>query len=150
MVRLDKELPIDLDYQYAPRAPGATNPPIRESIWHDYFISCPPDCKSLLPHSCVLASDRRHNFEKVPKRRTRFKGDKENLIWGLEAVFAVSAFRVLVYHCAILVGPFVFWGVWLKYHHDDVQSAAVPITVVIALVSLFWSAAGILPHKRHI
>ena len=55
---------------------------------------------------------------------------------------------VVTYHCLMVAGPFVFWGLWLKYHPDDVQSAAVPVTVVIGALSMFWSSAQILTSKK--
>jgi hypothetical protein len=33
-------------------------------------------------------------------------------------------------------------------HPGDIQSASVPMTVVVAMISMFWSATGILKQFR--
>lgn len=38
----------------------------------------------------------------------------------------------------ILVGPIVFWGLWLKEWPSDWQNASVPFFAVVVLLSLFW------------
>lgn len=69
-------------------------------------------------------------------------------IWGFEAVYSVSWRHVAFYHFMMVFGPLVFWLCWLKTHPGDWQDAAVPITVVLGALSLFWSAAGILTAKK--
>jgi hypothetical protein len=53
-----------------------------------------------------------------------------------------------MYHLLILIPPFTLWGWWLSLHPDDIQSASVPMTVVLAMISMFWSATGIVKQFR--
>lgn len=51
---------------------------------------------------------------------------------------------MVVYHVLILAGTFGVWGWWMRVHPGDLQNAAVPLTTVAVLLSLFWSVAGVL------
>lgn len=68
--------------------------------------------------------------------------------WGLEARHTISALYVLMYHVLILAGPFGFWAWWAKEHPGDLQNGSVPMAIVLALLSLFWSTNGILTEGR--
>lgn len=71
-------------------------------------------------------------------------GDQHSPIWGFEGIFGVSFAYVLAYHCVIVAGPFAFWIWWLRVHENDWQNAAIPATVAVGALSVFWSGAGIL------
>ena len=74
-------------------------------------------------------------------------GDGE-IAWGLQAQHVISLAHVLLDHVLILVGTFGFWAWWNVRHPNDLQNAAAPLTVVTALLSLFWASAGILKILR--
>lgn len=68
--------------------------------------------------------------------------------WGLEAKYEISAAYVFLYHVLIAIIPFGLWGWWMRKHPNDLQGASVPATRVFVMVSLFWSASGILIQAR--
>lgn len=149
MVRDYRELPTHQDYQYRPRAPAAQNPPFGPHLFQALFYTCSSPCTWLIPHDCIPPPAGNSHLERIPKRRQSFERDLASPIWGFEAVYAVSLAYVLAYHFIILAGPFAFWGLWLKLHPDDLQNATVPMTIVLAGLSLFWSGAGILTSRGH-
>jgi hypothetical protein len=57
---------------------------------------------------------------------------------------------VVVYHFLILLPPFVFWGWWQGKNPTDMQNAAVPTTVALGMLSLFWILNELLPHGRRL
>ncbi|KAL7800382.1 hypothetical protein V8C43DRAFT_302439 [Trichoderma afarasin] len=157
MVREYKDLPLDKDYHYDPRAGGqdVKNPPISPHHFQTRFYACSSPCTWLLPHDCMplpqgpaLLPENTIHLGRIPKRIREFGRDPSSPIWGFETVFAVSPEYVLAYHLVIVAGPLIFWGLWLKAHPDDLQNATVPITVVLGALSLFWSAAGILTSRE--
>lgn len=147
MVREHKDLPSGDDYHYAPRA-GVRNPPISPHLFQTLFYACHSPCTWPFPHDCIPSPEKKVNLARIPKRNKTFEGDESSPIWGFETVFAVSFSYVLAYHCVMVAGPFIFWGLWLKYHPDDLQNASVPVTIVIGALSLFWSGAGILTSRE--
>ncbi|KAL6828399.1 hypothetical protein V8C40DRAFT_286390 [Trichoderma camerunense] len=150
MVREYRELPSDKDYHYDPRAGerDVRNPPISPHHFQTLFYACPSPCSWPFPHDCIPLVANTVNLARIPKRTREFEKDQSSPIWGFETVFAVSFSYVLVYHVVMVAGPFIFWGLWLKFHPDDLQNASVPITVVIGALSLFWSGAGILTSRE--
>lgn len=97
-----------------------------------------------------MVPDRDFALKRIPKRiyEVETKTDEREFVWGLQAQHVVSFLRVLFYHCLILSGPLGFWAWWLVKHPGDLQSAAVPVTSILGLLSLFWSTAGILKGSR--
>lgn len=53
----------------------------------------------------------------------------------------VSTVRVVLYHVFMLVGPLVFWGLWLGYwgKEGDLQNASVPFLCMVPVFSMFWA-----------
>ncbi|KAL7936336.1 hypothetical protein V8C35DRAFT_254880 [Trichoderma chlorosporum] len=149
IVREHRDLPSDKDYHYDPRAGerDARNPPISPHLFQILFYACCSPCTWPFPHDCIHLLDT-YNLTRIPKRTREFERDPSSPIWGFETVFAVSFSYVLAYHCLMVAGPFIFWGLWLKFYPDDLQDASVPITVVIGCLSLFWSGAGILTSRE--
>jgi len=62
----------------------------------------------------------------------------------------VSNIRVTMYHFLVVVGTFAFWILWQTYHPDDVQTAAVPVTIVATLLSLLWTATAVLKIFKNV
>jgi hypothetical protein len=74
--------------------------------------------------------------------------EEKSYAWGLEARHEISSIYVAFYHLLILALPFSFWGWWQTTHPGDLQNASVPVTVVLAMISLFWGTNGILTVGR--
>ena len=68
----------------------------------------------------------------------------ESEAWGLEAEYDISLVQVIIYHVVIVGATFSFWGWWQAQHPDDIQGAGVPLSVILGLLSLFWTVSGIL------
>lgn len=106
-------------------------------------------CRRLFPpHECYEFEETIY-IPRIPKKKTPIStGERHVAIWGLEARYCISCFHVILYHVLILIPPFALWGVWMAKHPGDIQSASVPMTVVVAMISMFWSATGILKQFR--
>lgn len=150
MISRGKDLPTDTIYDYDPRPPNADNPPISQHEFEAAFASCRHQCLLAPFHDCQKVPDRNFALRRIPKRKVEVetKINRREDVWGLQARYAISFFRVLIYHCLILGGAVAFWAWWLVKHPGDLQSAAVPLTTCLTLLSLFWSSAGILNGPR--
>ncbi|KAJ3529870.1 hypothetical protein NM208_g9566 [Fusarium decemcellulare] len=138
------------DYDYTPKPPQASMPPIHPHIFEVAFNSCGDGkCSKLLPFHDCYEFDETSYVTRIPKKKTPFGFEAgQPTVWGLEARHSISALHVVLYHLLILIPPFVVWAWWQKNHPDDIQSASVPMTVVIASISMFWSATGIIKQFR--
>lgn len=56
----------------------------------------------------------------------------------IRAKYQISLMYVLAYHLLMLAGRGLYWGLWQSEHRGDLQNAAVPITLVVGAMSLFW------------
>lgn len=76
-------------------------------------------------------------LEHFPKRTngliTQLRGDD----WGLHACEYLSYFRYRIMCCLVLMGPFLFFVYWLVEHPNDLQNAAIPIALAMALIGCF-------------
>ncbi|KAF4424233.1 hypothetical protein F53441_14240 [Fusarium austroafricanum] len=140
----------DMDYDYTPKPPLASIPPVHPHIFEAAFNSCTKGkCGNPFPfHDCYEFEETVY-IKRIPKKKTPLASGVNHVpIWGLEARHCISSFHVILYHLLILVPPFALWGWWMKRHPDDIQSASVPITIVLAMISMFWSATGIVKQFR--
>lgn len=138
------------EYEYRPK-PAAEDPPISQHEFKLALTACHGTKCWLSPlHECYKITEREIALEKIPKRKSEFEVliDTNELAWGLEVRYCISLIYIVLYHLIILSGPFIFWVVWQRYHPNDIQGAAVPAAIVIALLSLFWSSAGVLRTLR--
>lgn len=149
LVREHKDLPTRQDYQYNPRAGSADarNPPISPHAFKALLYACNVPCTWPIPHDCMPPPTSVIYLGQIPKRQRSFETDQTSPVWGFETVFSPSLTHIFAYHCAMVLGPFAFWVWWLKNHPDDLQTASVPTTIVLAALSLFWSSAGILTNR---
>ena len=133
------------DYEYNP----SRDPPILSTVINANFYGCQKACiKSQLDFLCIFHECKGRNhcgkhrvLERLPKRRRKWEIDRDEEAeeaWGLNTAFAVSFYKVALYHILILTGPIVSWGLWLKKWPSDWQNASVPFFAVVALLSLFW------------
>jgi len=60
--------------------------------------------------------------------------------WGLYAREEISALRVLVYNVVVLTLTLGFFFLWqfVLGNKLDLQNAAVPMSLVIGILALFW------------
>jgi hypothetical protein len=134
----------DTEYSFAPR-PADPMPPIDRDEFKVRFYNC-FNGGSRHKHylrACRKAFCRNNDvLECIPKRNRRVIEDglHRETFWGLQAREELSFIRVAVYHVLLIAIPFVFLGLWLSVmgHQGDLQDAAVPITVLGVLLSLFW------------
>jgi len=150
MVPEYQDLPKHQDYQYNPRAgdPDARNPPLSPHLFEALYYTCPMPCTRWYPHNCFPLPNSTTIVARFPKRVKSFQKDKTSPIWGLEAVFAISAAHVITYHLILVAGPFAFFGCWAWAHPGDLQNASVPATIAIGAVSLLWMISGILTGRK--
>jgi hypothetical protein len=126
--------------------PEWKDPPILEHEFYERFYGC-PNCMAAgfmlshkCSHFCPATIDR---LDRIPKRVEPFELETQGQedAWGLHAVEFISAVRVVLYHILALLGPLIFWYLWLWYwnHEADLQNASVPFFSMISLLSLFWA-----------
>lgn len=145
------DIPNDTLYEYTPRPPIAEIPPVGphefEYNLHPY---CGSGCKFSAFHDCVEPPSGDSLLSRIPKRRgyLMFGTDSIKTAWGIQARHKLHALIVCIYHLLIIAGPFVFWGWWQSSSPGDFQNASIPLTVVLGLLSLFWSSAGVLKAFR--
>ncbi|KAL8364769.1 hypothetical protein RB595_003849 [Gaeumannomyces hyphopodioides] len=149
LARERSDLPRKDEYCYDPRPDhqDATNPPIEDDVFQACYYSCPPSCIWSAFHHCIPDQTGTENLVRIPKRTKRFGEDQKQPVWGLEPVFAVSFFRVALYHFLILVGPFAYFGVYDATNPGDLQNATVPASIVLSFLSVFWALAGLSPVR---
>lgn len=139
----------DSDYEYAvsERMPP-DRPPIDRSEFKDYANFCARPCywRLWVFHDCNEPSEHYRLVSRLPKKKTWWHLDspEPSVAWGLECVHEISASRVLAWHAAFVSWTFGIWIWWLIVHPGDIQNAAVPLTVMITLMSTFWGCAGII------
>jgi hypothetical protein len=146
----DLPVPDDELYEYSPR-PATEIPPIQR---HEFEYALLPCCNSPCPlstfHDCVEPRCGDLALKRIPKRKRELEltVNTRELAWGLQAHYKPHVLLVFLYHVFFLLGPFAFWGWWQAAHPNDLQNAALPFTVVVTLISLFWSSTGILKNFR--
>jgi hypothetical protein len=148
----------DLDYEYKSGSydPPIERPPISQAEFEDSLYPCGTPCLYWFwPwHECIGPLTQYRLYERTPKKKSLWdlKSDTEGNAWGLESGYKISFVHVVAYHLVILAATFGFWGWWQARFPDDIQGAAVPLTVVLALLSIFWASAGLLqlPGERTI
>ncbi|CAN9156510.1 unnamed protein product [Alternaria alternata] len=150
------ELPTDfVEYIYNPKAPpkGNAENPLISRHKASMFMNCNDPCRWRFFHNCVPHLINRRVIDRVPRKKSKFAirddNSMEHQAWGITVRHEIAVAYVVCYHVFILALPFAFWGWWQHNHPDDLQNAAVPITVVAGLLSLFWGANGILTEGRH-
>ena len=86
-------------------------------------------------------------WERTPKKKSLWaldcKGDSE--AWGLEAGYQISFMHVATYHVIMIAAALGFWAYWMaKNPGSKMESGAVPLTIVLGLLSAFWTGIGVL------
>jgi hypothetical protein len=131
-------------YEYRPR-PMDLIPPLCEHEFEKRFYACHhPKSTLYWYHKCRrLRAQSRDVLMVLPQKKTRLEegGDAREDFWGLYARERVSLCMVLLYNFVCIfpllvffvarIAPFGLGGDW--------QSPAVPMSTMIAMLSLFWS-----------
>ncbi|KAG4439306.1 hypothetical protein IFR05_005239 [Cadophora sp. M221] len=144
------DLPVDILYEYTPRPPNADIPPIDPHEFELSLSPCSSFCVFKLFHDCIEPPDGGLALERIPKRKRalELKIRNREQAWGLLAQHSISALLIFSYQAMIVAGPLAIWGWWQALHPDDIQNASTPLTVVVALLCLFWGSAGVLKVLR--
>jgi hypothetical protein len=139
----------DGDYDFKPKPPNPI-PPIQAHEFRRRFYFCRRGGKVHKHHLGFVSCRRKCGrypgpasaLDRIPKRNRwlNISRQEREFFWGLLAIEHVSIFRVVLYHILILLGPFLFWWLWLFQlgHHGDLQNASVPFSVICVLLSMFW------------
>lgn len=134
------------EYDYEPRPPNVPTDtvPICPHEFQHHFSSRDGNCPWPIFHKCNQPFPGKSDVESIPKKICEFKLDSKERPkeWGLQVVYRPSFIHILIYHILALVCPFTFWVVWQVFHPNDVSTVAVPASVVISLISCFWTFAG--------
>ncbi|KAI1613913.1 hypothetical protein EDD36DRAFT_473920 [Exophiala viscosa] len=161
VIELCRDLPEDkLEYTYSPCPPQITvsAPGITRHMWQHALRPCDRRmmglalgfCASGWFHDCVesLNPGSTEYIVRLPKKHSEWLIDTEGIddAFGILTKEEPSILYVLVYHIVILAGPFAFWA-WTMPREGrqdgswNLQDPSVPVTVVLALLSLFWALA---------
>jgi hypothetical protein len=133
------------DYDYLPK-PMENIPPVSEHEFEKRFYACH---RPSLPithwfHKCRSLGFHSHDLLMLlPKKRTELEegGDKRTTFWGIYAREVISFGWVLFYNFLCTFPMFIFFITWVLPlgHGTDLQNPSVPFSMMISMLSLFWS-----------
>ena len=137
------------DYLFNPAPDSA----ILEKVFATNFYGCKPACMKAhfdilcILHECYGRNHCGHHrvLQCLPRRRRKWEIGRDtetDEAWGLNAVFGLSFFTVLIYHLLIFTAPLGFWSFWIARHPGDWQNASVPLFAAAVLLNLFWLPFG--------
>lgn len=142
-------------YEWSPRPPDpdARMPPIDPHEFYMAFNTCRTNCLRgrIGWHDCLEPLEGIDSMENIPKRKEAWQVSachNKEIAWGIQAKLEISPTRMFLYHCIMLVGPFMFWAVWQSFHPDDLQGASTPATIALMLLSLWWTVLAGRPLLR--
>ncbi|GJD05243.1 phosphorylase superfamily protein [Colletotrichum higginsianum] len=136
---------FNLDYDFIPkRAERETMPPVTPHEFYRRFYACYDRTTALhFHHHCRKLSGHSGDIlDKFPKKRSELEegGDARVVFWGIYARERIAMVRVLCYNLVCVLPMLVFFFGWLSRHGpEQIQDAAVPVSVMTAMLSLFWS-----------
>ncbi|KAL7790905.1 hypothetical protein V8C37DRAFT_383580 [Trichoderma ceciliae] len=132
------------DYEYQPK-PMDSVPPVSEHEFKTRFYACyKPHPLLHWYHNCKTLGHKSHDLLKFfPKKLTELEegGDGREIFWGIYAREIISLRWVLFYNFVCLLPMLAFFMVWISPlgRGTDLQNPSVPISMMIAMLSLFWS-----------
>jgi hypothetical protein len=147
------ELPPDHDDQYYYRPRPTYSAPVTRHMFRHYFYGCYESdslwhrlhtCLPLAP-KCRIRNPAGEILEFFPKRdrpvATASQSEKVEVCYGIAARECRSFFRVVVYLCLIMAPAIWFVFAWLFMWGDrgDLQDATIPMTLVLAMISILWA-----------
>jgi hypothetical protein len=134
----------NVDYEFQPK-PMDSVPPVSEHEFNKRFYACHRRQALLhLHYKCRTLGLQSYDLLKLfPKKRTELEegGDKREYFWGILAREAVGLRWVFFYNFLCISPMLAFLLVWIfpLGHNGDLQNASVPISIMTAMLSLFWS-----------
>lgn len=120
-------------------------PPIGPHEFYDRFHACyNPRSAFHFLHKCTSFNKRtRDLLQLFPKSNYDLveDSDRREPFWGIVARERPSIVRLLLYNlaCASLCLTFFFMWLFSWGHGGDLQNASVPLSVMLAALSIFWS-----------
>ncbi|KAK1991768.1 hypothetical protein LX36DRAFT_589782 [Colletotrichum falcatum] len=135
---------FNADYDFIPKPVDREQiPPVTPHEFYKRFYACYDPTPMLhFYHRCTrLAGHSGDVLDRFPKKKTELEegGDGRETFWGIYARENVALARVLVYNFICITPTLVFFFAWLIPHgSDEMQNAAVPVSVMVAMLSLFW------------
>lgn len=132
-------------------------PPICEREFKARFYTCyEPHSFLHFYHKCKKSKTYSSDVLKsLPKKRTELEqsGDKREEFWGIYAREEVSVRWILFYNFVCISPLIIFFLVWIvpQDHGTDMQNPSVPLSLMISMLSLFWSIflSSFQYNKRH-
>lgn len=120
-------------------------PPVSEHEFYKRFYACHQP-QSLLHwyHKCRRLGLQSHDLlEFFPKKKTELEeeGDKREHFWGIYAREQIDFRWVLFYNFICVLPMLIFFmvRVFPLNHSTDLQDPSVPLSMMLAMLSLFWS-----------
>jgi hypothetical protein len=147
------ELPPDHDDEYYYRPRPTYSAPVTRHMFNHYFYGC-YESDSLwhrfhthlpLAARCRIRNPANEMLDFFPKRdrpvSTASQSGKVEVCYGIAARECRSFLRIVVYLCLIMAPAFWFVFAWLFMWGDrgDLQDATVPLTLVLAMLSILWA-----------
>ncbi|KAI2618533.1 hypothetical protein GGR54DRAFT_640658 [Hypoxylon sp. NC1633] len=131
------------DYDYTPR-PMHSIPPISEHEFRKRFYTChTPRPLRHWYHKCKAMGHSYEILKFFPKKKSELEesGDTRQEFWGIYAREMISLRRVLFYNFVSILPMLVFFMIWILPTSlgTDLQNPSVPFTMMIGMLSLFWS-----------
>jgi hypothetical protein len=120
-------------------------PPVSEHEFKKRFYACHQRQPLLHWHyQCKKLGLQSHDLLRLlPKKRTELEegGDKREDFWGIYAREIISLRWVLFYNFICVSPMLAFFMVWVLPlgHSTDLQNPSLPISIMTAMLSLFWS-----------
>ncbi|KAL4880350.1 hypothetical protein BJY04DRAFT_219346 [Aspergillus karnatakaensis] len=141
----DNYPPTKDNYEYSPD-PMDIIPPITEHEFYSRFYACyaPSSSPMHLLHTC-----RRHRghcsdaLNLLPKKKTKLEehGAQRERFWGIFAQEVVCFRWIVGYNIVCMLPMVIFLILWMLPlgYKGDLQNASVPATVMVGMLTLFWT-----------
>ncbi len=130
-------------------------PPVSEHEFYKRFYAChEPRPAMHFYHKCKKLGAHSHDLLSCfPKKKSELEesGDEREVFWGIYAREIISLRWVLFYNSVCVAPLVVFFFLWIfpMGFVNDLQNAAIPVSMMVAMLSLFWSVfLGSLQHGR--
>lgn len=144
----------DTNYEYKPK-PMDNIPPISEHEFTKRFYACHKPRPLLhLHHKCKrLGAHSSDILKSFPKKRSELEeaGDKREDFWGIYARETISVHWIILYNLFCVSPLLAFFVAWCipQGHSTDLQNPSIPISMMVSMLSLFWSVfLGSLPYRN--
>ncbi|CAI7654833.1 unnamed protein product [Penicillium crustosum] len=134
----------NVDYEYQPK-PMDNIPPISEHEFMKRFYACHKPRPLLhLHHQCRKLKAHSSDILKfLPKKRTELEeaGNKREDFWGIYARESISLRWIILYNLVCVSPLLAFLLAWIVPRGlvTDLQNPSIPLSMMIAMLSLFWS-----------